>query len=475
MGKIIAAAVALVAALFLAGLLVPVVSVEAAEPPVWKEGDRWALGWDESVSMKNNATVNALLAGLISSGTGMDVESAKAEISAGAAIYVLFKVTDVTDDTYVVSTKLAIKLEADLKAEATGQVPKAGTYQISGSSEYDLLDGPDFSSIPDEDWEEKTVKVSLGADFAFVLEGTTVFNRTTLAVNSVDISAKAAAIVSVDGTNVPNIDEDEGNITIAYEDFDIDLKVVLSLDASIAFAPEPLNLFNLPLLADGEEWSVDTNATVSGEIGGFIDAKGLPEDIEESIFGIELLKNANITKFPIDFVDLIPESSELSDGQFGPYTQNISASFSAVEVDAGVFAITMQPGFEEESSYTDYPTDVAYEESWSLLGGIGLTYTYDSEPDEKQFICGLGLSAGFDDLPVNPSAFIPFLEPVDADDAADEIASIASYQKDVEKRASSDNVTDFFFDAPYIGLILVVVAAVVLGTALFMVTRARKQ
>lgn len=447
MGKMIAAAVTLVAALFLVGLFVPAVDAAPAEEPVWQKGDKWALGWDQSFSIKNNATVNTALVGALSGMLGMSFEEAEAEISAGAAIYVLFEVTDVTDDTYIVSTKLAIKLEADAEVSATGNLPKPGTYSAnSESSSYE--DGMfggfgssiDLTGIPTE---EKTASVELGADFAFVIDGTTVFNKTTLAVESIDFEAKASAIIGVKADNIPKFDQDEGNITIAYTDYDIDLKAVLTLDMSIVFAPEPLNLFDFPLNG-GDTWNINTQVNVSGEIGGFIDATGLPEDIEEEIFASEMLQELKIIEFPIYFVDLIPEDSELSDGKFGPFVEDIHASLSAEGQDDGTYEITTENGFK---------------------------YYYD--PD-RRFLSGAGISLDLDEMPVDTSDFMPFLEPVTPSKASAEIDSITSYQADLEKRAGSDNVTDFFFDPPYLGLILIVVAAVVVGGALFMFTRAKK-
>lgn len=464
MGKTIAAAVTLVAVVFLAGLLAPAVSAAPTEEPVgWEKGDKWALGWDKSFSAKNNGTINAGLAWLVSEATGMDFEKAKVDISVGAAVYMLFEVTDVTDDTYEISTKMAVKLEADAKVSLSGKLPKAGTYQDPAPDNYvDLFDddeyldyaeagsswfnwsGTDLSFIPEEDRAGKTVSAVLGADFAFVLEGTITFNK-SLAVEKTELSAKASAVMSLNTKNLPMIDrDDDGQVTIAYRNHDVDAKLVLTLDMEVLFGPQPVDLFGLDI-HDGKEWDVNTNATVTGEIGGFIDLEGLPQDMERYLLETGFLKEANITGFPINFIDLIPEDSKLSNGEFGPIEQNISAHFRAEEHD-GIYEITT---------------------------GEGVAYYYDPE---SKFLSGLGLSGGLDlGLSMDDSAFLPFLEPVDPEDAEDEIKAISSYQKDVEKRAGNDNVTDFFFDPPYFGLILVVVAAVVVGGALFMVTRARKQ
>ncbi len=44
-----------------------------------------------------------------------------------------FEVKDVTADTYVVSTKLAIKLEADANLKLTGNLPKGGHLSRRGA------------------------------------------------------------------------------------------------------------------------------------------------------------------------------------------------------------------------------------------------------------------------------------------------------------------------------------------------------
>lgn len=462
MGKMITAAVTLVTALFLVGLLVPAVSAEPAEAPAWQKGDRWALGWDTSFSAKNNATVNQALAQAVSSMTGMSFEEASAQVSTNAAIYALFEVTGVNDTAYVVSTKIAVKMEADMDASVSGQLPKAGTYNV-----------PSPYLIPAESKEAKTIRVVLGADFAFVLEGTTVFNK-SLAIESVDLSAKASAIISFDATNLPMFNNDEGQYTVAYQNYDIDAKLVFSLDVNVLFEPQPLDLFGLDLY-DGKEWDVNTVANISGEIGGFLDVKGLSEEMQEDFFDNELMKEAGVTAFPIKFVDLIPEDSKLSDGKFGAIERNIDLSFSANESESGIYEITVmgadEDGEDQVNGELQVPPgsgEIVSEQSRS----IGLKYYYD--PDQR-FLSGAGVSMSIGDVPIDLSDFMPFMEPVSVSKAQSEINSIENFQADVEKRAGSDNITDFFFDPPYIGLILIVVAAVVVGGVLFMVTRARKK
>lgn len=455
MGKMITAAVTLVTALFLVGLLVPAVSAEPAEAPAWQKGDKWALGGDASFSAKNNATVNQALTQFISLKTGMNAEEASAQVSTNAAIYALFEVTGVNDTAYVVSTKIAVKMEADMDASVSGQLPKAGTYNV-----------PSPYLIPAESKEAKTIKVVLGADFAFVLEGTTVFNKSS-AIESVDLSAKASAIISFDATNLPVFNDDEGQIAVSYQNYDIDAKLVFSLDVNVLFEPQPLDLFGLDLY-DGKEWDVNTVANISGEIGGFLDVKGLSEEMQEDFFDNELMKEAGVTAFPIKFVDLIPEDSKLSDGKFGAIERNIDLSFSA-ELRGDIYEITMAGADEDgEDQAPPGSGELASERSMAL----GLKYYYD--PDQR-FLSGAGVSMSIGDVPIDLSDFMPFMEPVSVSKAQSEINSIENFQADVEKRAGSDNITDFFFDSPYIGLILIVVAAVVVGGALFMVTRARKK
>lgn len=423
MGKFIATAVVLVGALFLTGLAVPAASAApAAGAPEWGTGDQWALGWDPNLRIKNNATVDENVTLAISRVTGLSFEQVKTELYADAAFYVLFKVTEATPDRYIISTKLALKLEADGEISVTGKFPQAGTYKLPTSSPERLGSGksvPDLSFIPEEDLEKKAAKVKLGADIALVAEGTIVLNKTR-AIESIRFDVRSSAVINLDATNFPQVDAEGGSMVIAYRNYDVAVKAVLTMDANVLFAP-PLDLFGSDQNG-GKDRDAGTTANVSGEIGGFLDIKGLSEGQEKELLERDLLKKANMTKFPVNFADLISEGRELSDGEFGPIEKEISASFATK---------------------------------------LGAAFA--------------GHSVDVGELPFNVLGLTPVLRPVEPNKAEREISSIASYRQDIEKRAGDDNVTDLFFDPPYLGLMLVVVAAVVVGTALFLVTRARKQ
>lgn len=440
MRRAIALAAPLTVALLLVGvsLTSPVVSA-TAEVPVWNEGDRWALGKEADIgSMVGDTTDIEYL--LEIAGLTLDNFVAQGE----AASWIVFEVVDASGTEYDVSVKYGGEVNADVHVQVSGEMPKAGTY----------------SNLNDAPKEQKTVKLDLVADFAVVFDGNVIFNKTDLAVKQTSYEFNASLVISADGTNIPTINMSAGQTEIGYSDYSIDIRFDLNLAVDIDFDPM-LNIFDFPLDV-GDMWTVESVATVSGTIDGFLDATGLPSEIEQEIFAQELAEQIGITKFPIEFDQLS------SDGEGVSVHDGVIESFQA-PIHAEMECIDMTPMIVLGHGTIDvYVIEVD--------GGPNRLYYAPG----MQFFTSVGTGLGGIELPEGiPSGLTPDVEiqmdTVDSEQAENGIASIAAYQTQISEEATGEGSTNdgsgFFFDAPYVGIILIVVVILVIVIAVALIAR----
>ena len=439
MGRTIALAAPLAVALMLVGVFLtsPVVSA-TADVPVWNEGDKWAMGKEADIGamVGDTSDIDNLLE---IAGLTLDNFVAEGE----AASWIVFEIVDASGPEYNVSVEYGGEVNADVHIQVSGEMPKAGTY----------------SNLNDAPKEEKTVKLDLVADFAVVFDGNVILNKTDLAVKQMFYEFNASLVVSADGTNIPSINISAGQTEIEYSDYNIDIRFDLNLAVDMVFDPL-LNIYDFPLDV-GDIWTVESVATVSGTIDGFLDATGLPSEIEQEIFAQELAEQTGITDFPIEFDQLS------SDGESVSIHDGIIESFQ-VPIYAEMECIDMAP---------------------MLVLGHGTIDVYVIEVDGGpnrlyyapgvQFFTSVGTGLGGIELPEGvPSGLTPDVEiqmdTVDPELAENGIASVASYQTQVSEEATGQGSTNDgsgFFDAPYIGIILIVVVILVIIIAVALIAR----
>jgi len=269
MRKSIIMAAPVAVTLLLLGVLFtsPIVSAEA-DAPVWEEGDKWAMGKEADIGAMVGDTSD--LEDLLGSLGSLSLD--RFDVEGEAASWIVFEVVDVTSTEYNVSVKYGGKLNSEIHVQISGDLPKAGTYGFG-----------DLNDLPKE---QKTVKADLIEDFAAVFDGNVIFNKADLAVKKMGYVFKASAVVSLDATNIPTINTTSEQIGIEYNSYNVDARLDLTLTTSIVFDPS-LNIYDFPLDV-GDEWTVESTATVSGTLDGFLEATGLPGEIKQEIFTQEL-------------------------------------------------------------------------------------------------------------------------------------------------------------------------------------------
>ncbi len=457
MRKITTAAAILVMGLFMAGLFVaPVNAAVATAPNGWNVGDSWAMGkeMDFGSDITDNTTVfnNAL-----KSMTNLTLDKLNVESKAG--FYVLFKVTGTTATSYILDAKVAVKFATQANVAVSGKLPVAGTYDTDDNA---------FSPLSTVAKETKTVSLALTEKLGIVLGATLDVDKTTMAVNQVDWTLRSAMVLEFDGKNIPQVDTNGTVQTIGYKDYDIGMELVARANLSTLFTPA-LDIYQFPF-ATGETWYTNNSmVTVNGDVSGFLNAHGLTAEQEEKIFTDELKNTTGSTSFPIEFDHLSSPEGEITDGQFGPYYGNVTSMkmecLSSITqtlngVQQEVFVIEVDDGAQ-----------MLYSPGYKFIAGMSADVDADSLPV---------------DLPEEVSIVTSFMgnqnmemEPISVEAATTSIASIETYTDSVATQAGAKGTTsgsleDFFLKAPYLGIIMVVVAAAIVAALVFVGTRPRK-
>jgi hypothetical protein len=437
---ILAAPVAV--ALLLAGVLLasPIVSA-TADAPIWHEGDKWAMGKEADIGALAGDASD--LEDLLQSLGGLTLDRFDAD--GEAASWIVFEVVDVTSTDYNLSVSFGGKLNSEIHVQVSGEMPKAGTYGFS-----------DINSLPKE---QKTVELDVQEDFAVVFDGNVIFNKTDMAVKKMGYEFKASAVVSLDGTNIPTINATGGQTKIEYSNYNIDIKFDLTLEINMVFDPA-LNIYDFPLDFE-DEWTVESTATVSGAVDGFLDATGLPAEMEQEMFTQELADQTGIADFPIEFDKLSStgEGANIHDGIIESYDVPVYAEMACVEKiqmtvfghgNVDVYVIEVNGG----------PDRLYYSPGVQFFTSVGTD------------LSGIELPGGI------PSGLTPEAEmqmdTVESEQAEGGIASVATYQMQVSEDAgqsSTDSGSNFFLDSPYVGIILIVVVILVVMIAVVLVAR----
>lgn len=367
-------------------------------------------------------------------------------VEAMASAWLMVEVTSVTADEYVVQGRLAMRFNAEANVEATGDMPAAGT-KTWGDMDYPTT--------------TRTVSLDAAIDMAFVSEMTVVFEKSTMAIKSIVLTNEASMIASIAVVNVPEtkFNFSDMSTTYSYRNIDFDLDFDLTLSVEAIFAPA-LNLIEFPLSV-GDSWSVSSLATVTGNMSGILDVKGLSSVDEEKLFDNEMLQNAGITEFPIDFSKLSTEGEpKIVNGTLVPMHQYINATMECTGVD--FISLPIYNGI--------YIYEIA-------VNGGSEKFYYS---DEVQFLTAVGSSLEGLDLPEELNE-IPLTEvdlemnPVTVQEAEQNIVAISEYQAGLSDQAddSGNGLGDLLTFLPIIGLILGIVVVVAI-VSVIMVKRKKK-
>lgn len=438
MNKIIGALFsALLFMILLSSLAVPAFAfTPTAEAPEWSEGDRWAFGADMDAGAEFDEILTNLT-NMLEMTEPVD-EVNDMSLSGGTEFWMLFEVTEVTDDEYVMEMDMATSVTLDAAVSITADLPVAGTYNY--------LDDPDTALI--------TVDADVGVDATLVVNVEMTYDKDTMAVKSIAIDAKVRAEADFVANNLPRSEDDWMNSTekIWYEDYDVHGELEVNFDMELEFNPG-LNLYDFPLSVNDAWWSNFT-ASFSGHLTGYLDIQGLPEEMEEEIFSEEFIEQTGISEFPIVFEEI---------GDMG-----------AIPYDNGeIEPFTIPEELQLHMFCTDY--FVMNDEFHGDIGVYEIRVGSMDSPvmfyysDEIGFMAAIAMDTEGMDLPEGiVTADMTTMAAVDPDVAEDNIAEISDRQADIEE---DGGMLGFFTDPPYLGIILVAVIVVVVVAAVFLIRK----
>ncbi|MBI0583756.1 MAG: hypothetical protein ISF22_05955 [Methanomassiliicoccus sp.] len=450
MNKITSAVAVLVAGLFLAGIFAVPANAAADSSSTWNVGDKWAMG--KEVDLGTNITANLTeLNQMLKASTNMTIDELNVDSKVGA--YVLFEVTGETTTTYTVAAKMAVKFATAASIEVTGELPVAGTYSTYQNP---------FSSASMVEKERKTVSLDIDQKLGIVVASTAIIEKSTMSITNMTWSLSGALSVEVDGKNIPDINTTGTSQVISYKNYDLGFSLVAGVDLFMDFSPA-LDLYQLPV-EQGQTWYTnETQVTASGSVNGYLDAHGLTAEQKKDIFTEDLKNATGATDFPIRFEKLNSTDSEITNGQFGPYTGDVP-SIKMRCLDGNMTRTV-------DGEVREYLI-IQVNDGPNMLYSSGLN-----------FMAGMYADMDMEDMPVELPAEAGFLsglmgekfqmEPMSVEAASKNIESIESYTNKMTGAAGGSSIADFFFKAPFLGIFFVAIAALSVIIIVFVARKPR--
>lgn len=422
--------------------------VAEATPPTWEEGDAWAMGFERDLGAEfadEISSIEEALQGLA------DVELENFDADGNAAFYLVFEVTEETATNYILTGDMGQKLLFTLNVQLTAMLPDEGTY--------DLGDEPSMS--------EKTITVDASIDYALWVHAEAEIVKPSMAVESISIEIHGSAEVEASVENFPNIGNDEDQMSVSYENMDIWLAVDVDIAIDIDFEPA-LDIFQFPFNV-GDEWTVMSNATLSGTIDGYLDATGLPEEATQGLFSDPVMVANGINGFPIELDQLTideEDGPQISNGVFEPSTVPIEFDLACISSN-----LVTLPNWGQVQVYILETSD-----GERFRYSPDIKFMTNMEVDFEQLFGDMG-----DDIPVDIPDVTEFVDEdemtmgsVTPSTALNNIQEIADYQGSViqgDDSSDGGDMNDFFFKEPYFGIIILVLVVVIVIAVVFVAVK----
>lgn len=424
----------------LCSLAVPaVVAISTpAEAPVWVKGDKWAYGMENDVGADFGAQLQDLK-DLLEGETGGTVNTLELDGSSG--FWILFEVTEANSDIYVLSMDAAVKLQLDASISVTAVMDKAGTYGLDQEPEKESMD----------------IEAEANVDLALVVSVDITFEHDTMAISEITVNVNFDGVVDFTAQNIPSSESNwtDYSTTIWYDDYDVSAEMGANMAIEISFEPA-LNIWDFPLTL-GDQWSVNSEATISGSLTGMLDVNGLPEDMSDSLFTEDFIESTGFSDFPIIFEQLNSDGGDwpFQDGMLEEVSEDIEMTLKCTNV------ITVQDDYWGE--ITVYKINVVgspFELYYSP--DVGFMSYFSMNSDDLDDIIDL-------DVAVMPSEEFR-MEAVDPAVAEDNINEISDYQSNIDTDGQG-GIAGFFLDAPYLGLILIGIIVVVVVASVLLIRK----
>jgi hypothetical protein len=409
----------------------------------WEVGDSWALSGEKNIGLIYESLDQPISEQIISSegGAYMDPTLISDTANGSMSLFVLFEVVSSNSTTFTLDVTYAGNFWMSIEEEMSADVPAAGTY--------------DTESAPESTYfEQKTFDLSARLVGGVSGSMTLVLLKSDMSITSVTADGDAYLNGDVDFKSMPIAETDDNNITLSYRD------VSASMVAESAFSFEASISPGLDLVPGsmtlGDEWTVLSSVTYSGDVSGNLDVTGIPDTYLDEF--VEAYQSIGITGFPIDIEDItIGYDDEFENGEFGPETNDLN------------FALTYRENHNVEA--VDGSTVSA-----QCISNEGYSDDYDSfsfyiDP-ENQHILATESAIQLGEITV-----ILETHSVPVREAEDEISTV---NEQVENQATVDEVmgagesSDDSDSSLMIVLVIVAVVVIVLVAAVMLMRRKGK-
>ena len=281
---------------------------ESAPPPTWEKGQTWAVGGERDLSDVLGENMETLQDTLLVLGN-ISIDDLRLTGCAGA--WTVFKVADVTEDTYLLEYCVGANIVAGLNVQLTGDLPREGTYDLRNLTK-----------------ESKVVSVDASLEFAITSHGFVTIDKATQGISRINSTAVLTECISFTASNFPKYSTSgtimDMKVNMTFEDIAVYQNMHVNLKSTMDFAPA-LPLIQFPLSV-GDEWAIDSKMTLAGEACGYFNATGLPAemtsafDVNGEVFdGSVLIQDlTNLGPIPLD------------NGTFGPIEQDIQTTMECI-------------------------------------------------------------------------------------------------------------------------------------------------
>ena len=366
------------------------------------------------------------------------------------------KLADKTATYYEFQEQSASGVKARLLFNATfNNLPAPGTHAGSTSSGF-----CSFTNVPTT---TGTVEADTDLTALVTNAGTSWYTVANYALHNSTDEPKVEIRASLTLRHFPQVALNYTSCqeTVTYVNRDLTLSVDTSDRLRQAFDPA-LDYFNFPI-NDGEDWYANASMTFGATLSGTIDVGGLTAQEEATFFdnltkayqAVPGLAVTGLDHFPIDLAAIHVTAGGvpiLDNGRFHDQTQNVS-----LHLEARHATMTLADG----NFHTVYEI-TQYTPPGSCQPNLAAVYS----PDD-------GMIVGIELLACSGTTPVPIAEwkNVPPETAQSNIQKTETNYAPVA--AAPNAVTDFFFQAPYFGVVLILLAAVLVVAYLAM--RRRKK
>ncbi len=321
---------------------------ESAELPQWNVGEKWAIGYEDSMKMGDDQLEN--VSEIFEQAYNVTDLSLSGESYAGT--WMAFEVVGDEGSMYTLHYRSALKVDVKMHASFTASMPVAGTYN--------------YDSLQDAQKESRQMSTDLSYSLYLVAEGDVLVEKSTMGISNVTTNLQEKFSVALSGKGLPSVGDygifgylmmyDNYSMMsppfeLSYQDVDMSLTQTFNMNLWSSFQPA-MKLADFPLY-EGKVWNQTVSARAGGTYSGEIDASGLPSMIQDSVH------LATGQKFPVKIEDINTGSPVFNYGKITGIEDSESISLGChgtkqISDENGAQTTVFLIGVPEDNSCADY-------------------------------------------------------------------------------------------------------------------------